>query len=124
LNGRIGWKRLELIKNSYGVNLYEFIINPDIKMWKLKKNNILFFMYAHKRWILKWFNKKLFKKIEKRTSVFDINYENSFIGKETWLTRDGFVNVGHIKLKNKDYAQLRKDYLYIQWKYKELLDIE
>lgn len=124
LNGRIGGKRVELIKTAYDVNLYEFIISPDLDMAPLKENTIVFFMYAHKRWILKSFHEKIFKKIENRESVFDINYETSFLGKEIWLTRDWFVNVGHIRLKNKDYKQLRKDYLYIKSHYTKLLDIQ
>ena len=124
LNWRIWGKRLELIKRAYGINLYEFIVNHDIKFPKVKENNILFFMYASKRGIFKWYNKKLFKKIEARETVFEITYEESFIWKEIWLTSDWFVNVWHIKLKAKNYKDIRKDYLYIKSKYKELLDIE
>lgn len=124
LNGRIWWKRLELMKRAYGINLYEFIVNHDIKIPKIKENNILFFMYAPKRGIFKWYNEELFKKIEARETVFEINYEESLIGKEIWLTSDGFVNVWHIKLKSKSYKSIRKDYLYIKSKYIELLDIE
>lgn len=124
LNWRIWGKRLELIKRAYGINLYEFIVNHDIKFPKVKENNILFFIYAPKRGIFKWYNKKIFEKIEARDSVFEVNYEESFIGKEIWLTSEWFVNVWHIKLKNKDYKAIRKDYLYIKSKYLELLDIE
>jgi hypothetical protein len=39
------------------------------------------------------------------------------------LTKDGFEKVGVIKIQNKDYKTLRKDYMYIKKHYKELLEI-
>jgi hypothetical protein len=124
LNGRIGWWRLELLKRSYWFNLYELLLDIDSKPWKLKESNIAVNIYATKRWILEWFNKKLIKKIEARKSYFDSRYDECNIWKEVWLTKDWFVKVWVIKLKNKDYKALRKDFLYIKSKYKDLLDIE
>lgn len=124
LNGRIGWWRIELYKKAYDFNLLELILWVDIKPWNLKENNIAVNIYASKRWILKWFNDKLLEKIKERKSVFAIKTEDCVIWKEIWLTKDWFVKVWVIKLKNKDYDELRKDFIYIKSKYKELLYIE
>ena len=111
LNGRIGWWRIELLKRAYDINLYELLMTEDFKAWKLKESNIAVNIYATKRWILTWFNKDLFKKIEKRKSVFDIQFEDCAIWKEIWLTKDGFIKVWVIKLKNKTYSLLSKDFI-------------
>ncbi len=124
LNGRIGWGRLELLKRAYNFNLYELLIDSWIKPGKLKESNIAVNIYATKRWILKWFNEKIFKKIEERESVFAIKYDTSFIWKEIGLTKDWFIKIWVIKLKNKDYSILSKDFIYIKSKYKKLLEIE
>lgn len=124
LNGRIGWGRLELLKRAYDFNMYELLIWPEVKPGKLKENNIAVNIYATKRWILKWFDEKVFKKIEERKSVFAIKYDLCAIWKEIWLTKDWFIKIWVIKLKNKDYKELAKDFNYIKSKYKDLLDIE
>lgn len=124
LNGRIGWGRLELLKRAYDFNIYELLIGPVIKPLKLKESNIAVNIYATKRWILKWFNEKVLKKIEERQSVFHIKRDIINIWKEVWLTKDWFIKIWVIKLKNKDYLQLANDFTYIKSKYKDLLDIE
>ena len=124
LNWRIWWGRLEVVSKAYGLNLYEFIINPLVKPWILKFNNIAINIYAHKRWILKWFNEKLFNKIEKRSTVYEIEKITCAVWKEIWFTRDWFVKVWVIKIQSKDYKEIRKDYLYIKRNYQELLEIE
>ena len=124
LNGRIGWGRLNLLKRTYWINMYEFLVKHDIKVWKLKENNIYLNIYATKRGTLKSFNKKLLEKIKKRKTVKLIETEDSFIDKEVWLTKDWFVKLGWIKLASKSYKDIRKDYLYIKWKYADLIDID
>lgn len=123
LNGRIwGW-RLELLKRSYDINLYELILD-DVNPGKLKESNIAVNIYATKRWRLTGFNEKVFKKIRWRETVYDVRFEECSVWKEVWLTKDWFVKVWVIKLKNKDYSKLAKDFTYIKSKYRDLLDIE
>lgn len=124
LNGRIGWWRMELMKRAYDFNLFELLVNPDVKPWVLKESNIAVNIYATKRWILTWFNSKVLDRIEARETVFEIKCDESAIWKEIWLTKDWFIKVWVIKLKNKDYSLLAKDFSYIKSKYNELLDIE
>ena len=123
LNGRIGWWRIELLKRAYGFNIYELLLNADANPGVLKENNIAVNIYATKRWILEWFNKKIFKKIKNRKTVFDIRFDECAIWKEIWLTKDWFTKVWVIKLKAKNYSDLSKDFIYIKSKYKELLVI-
>ncbi len=124
LNGRIGWWRLDLMKRTYGLNLYELLVKPDLKPWKLKENNIYVNIYATKRWILKSFNKKLLEKISKRETVYEIDMNETFLDNEVWLTKDWFVKVWAIKLASKDNKEITKDFNYIKNKYKDLLDID
>ncbi len=124
LNGRIGWWRLDLMKRTYGLNLYELLVNPDLKPGKLKENNIYVNIYATKRWILKSFNKKLLEKIKKRETVYEIDMNETFLDNEVWLTKDWFVKVWAIKLASKNHKEIIKDFNYIKNKYKDLLDIE
>ena len=124
LNWRIwGW-RLEVIKEAYDLNLYELIINTNAKPWVLKNNNIAINIYAKKGWILNWFNRKIFEKIELRKTVYCIDIDESFIWKEVWLTKDWFVKLWVIKMQSKDYEKLRKDYLYVKRNYLDLLEID
>lgn len=124
LNGRLwGW-RLELIKRAYDFNMYEMICDPDIKIWKLKESNIVVNIYASKRWMFRAYNEELLEKIEKRESVYKIEKYDWYIGKEVWLTKDWFVKVWAIRMSNKDYQELAKDFRYIKNKYKELLIID
>jgi len=123
LNGRIwGW-RLEVMKAAYDINLYEFIVKSDLKPLKLKTNNIAINIYATKKWLFKGFNNKLLATIKKRKTVYCVDKEESYVWKEIWLTKDGFKKVWIIKMESNSYNSIRKDYLYIKTKYKELLHI-
>lgn len=124
LNWRIWWWRLEIMQIAYWINLFEFIVNPDIKIWNLKESIITIKVYSEKKWILESFDNELFRKIEKRKSIFGIHKDDSFIWKEVWLTTDWFTNVATIKLKSKDYKILSEDYLYIKKYFKNLLIIK
>jgi len=124
LNGRLGWWRLELIKRAYDFNMYEMVCNPDIKIWKLKESNIVVNIYSTKRWMLRAYNEELLEKIEKRDSVYKIEKYDGFLWKETWLTKDWFIKVWAIRMANKDYDELAKDFRYIKNKYKDLLIID
>jgi len=123
LNGRIGWGRLEVMLKWYGLNLYEFIVNPEVKPGKLKNNVMWINIYATKQWILNGFNQAILDKISKRESVYTIETDESALWKEIWLTKDGFEKIWVIKIMNKDYKTLRKDYMYIKKHYKDLLEI-
>lgn len=124
LNWRLWWWRLDIINKSYGVNMYEFICDENKKLWKLINNIITIKVYSIDRWILKWFNDKLFDKIKSKETVYNIVMNKKFIWKEVWLTRDWFTNVASIKLMSKDYKLLNNDYSYIKSHFKELLIIE
>jgi hypothetical protein len=112
------------MKRAYGLNMYEMICNPDMKPWKIKENNIVVNVYATKRWMLRDFNRKFFEKLEKRESVYEIELIEWCVWKEVWLTKDWFVKLWAIKLANKDYPTLAKDFKYIKNKYSELLIID
>jgi hypothetical protein len=121
LNGRIwGW-RLEVMLKAYDLNLYEFVINPEVKPGKIKTNVMWINLYATKKGILNGYNKKLLEKISTRESVYAMETDESAVGKEIGLTKDWFEKVWVIKIQHKDYKILRKDYLYIKKYYKDIL---
>ncbi|MDD2907684.1 MAG: ATP-grasp domain-containing protein [Candidatus Gracilibacteria bacterium] len=124
LNGRLGGGRLELMKRAYGLNMYEIVCNPETKVGKLKENNIVVNIYATKRGILRAFNHKLLEKIRTKKSVYGIDVEESCVGKEIGLTKDGFIKIGNIKLANKNYEELAEDFKYIKNYYLDLLIID
>lgn len=124
LNWRIGWWRLEIMQIAYGINLFEFIVNPETKIGNLKECIITIKVYSQKKWILESFNKKVFEKIKKRESVFEVIEDESHIWKEVWLTADWFTNVATIKLKSKDYKIMRKDFIYIKKYFNDLLIVK
>ena len=124
LNWRIwGW-RLWIIKKAYDLNLYEFVINPNVKPMLLKNNVIVIYIYSIKKWILIGFNEKIFSEIEKRRTIYSIEKVNNLIWKEVWLTKDGYVKVWIIKMQSKDYDEIMKDYFYIKKKYNNLLEVD
>ncbi|MDD3145439.1 MAG: ATP-grasp domain-containing protein [Candidatus Gracilibacteria bacterium] len=124
LNGRLGGGRLELMNRAYGINMYELICNPEIKISKLKENNIVVNIYATKRGMLREFNHKLLEKIRTKKSVYGIDLEECYVGKEIGLTKDGFIKIGNIKLANKNYEELASDFKYIKKHYGDLLIID
>ncbi len=123
-NGRLWWGRLESLERAYDLNMYEYIVNPELKPWKLKQNSIDINIYAPVRGILEWYNNNILAKFLKRTSVFKIDLNESFLWKEVWLTKDGFIKLGCIKLKNTDFNELSRDYKYIKRYYKDILKVK
>lgn len=124
LNWRLwGW-RVNLMRMAYSFNLFELIVNQDIKPGKLQENNIVFIVYAVKRWILEKFNNRILANIRKLESVYDIVLNENCLWKEVWLTKDWFTKLWEIKLSHKNYRQILKDYKYIKSKYKNLLILE
>lgn len=124
LNGRIGWWRLELLKKSYWLNIYELILWENYKSSKLKESNIVVNIYATSRWILKDFNHKLLEKIKNRDSVYSIETDYSAVWKEIGPTKDGFIKIWAIKLSNKNYNYLASDFDFIKKHYSKLLIID
>jgi len=59
----------------------------------LKQSNIAVNIYAGKSGILTGFNQKLLEKIKNRDTVYEVETEDSAVGKEIGLTKDGFVRV-------------------------------
>jgi hypothetical protein len=124
LNWRIGWWRLELLKKSYGLNIYELILWSEFKSVKLKENNIVVNIYATKRWMLRDFNHKLIEKLKQKSSVNFIEIEYSAVWKEIWPTKDGFVKIWSIKMSHKDYGTLANDFDFVKKNYSKILLID
>jgi len=124
LNWRIGWWRLELLKKSYWLNIYELILWEDFKSSKLKENNIVVNIYATKRWMLRDFNHKFLEKLKEKSSIKMIETDYNFVWKEIWPTKDGFVKIWAIKMSHKDYDKLASDFDYIKNNYSKILLID
>lgn len=125
LNGRFGGGRVDLYKEAYWVNVFEMLINEDLKSsWDLKKNNIVFNICATKRWILKGIDNEIFEEIKSLKTVVSASFDKKFVWKETWLTKDWFTKMWSIKLVSTDLNEIMKDFEFIKSKYKNLLIIE
>jgi hypothetical protein len=124
VNWRIGWWRHELMYKAFWINFFKFITDSKQNFPKLKENVIWINVLATNSGTLKWFNDKIFKRIEEKESVYEILKSDSYIWKEVWLTKDWFARVWTIKLANDNIKQLMKDYQYIEENYKKLLVID
>ncbi len=124
INWRIWWGRVELTSEAYGINLYEFVLGKKQTRKKLKNNIIKINIYAPYKGILTWFNEELIQRVKYRPSVYEIEQPQNFIGKKVWLTKDGFIKIITIKLKNEDLNQIHRDMKYIKRNYKNFLYID
>lgn len=124
LNWRLGWWRMELYRNAYWMNMFEMFVNENMQFNDLINNNIVFNICATKRWRLIWIDEKIFDLIKKRETVISVKFENKFIWKEVWLTKDWFVKMWTIQLLSDDLEKITKDFEYIKSKYKKLLIIK
>ena len=124
VNWRIGWWRHELMYKAFGINFFRFLIDKHQEFPSIKENVIWINIFPTIEWKLLWFNEKLFKKIRKLESVYEIIKQENSVWKDCWLTKNWFVRVGTFKLSNENLAQLNRDYNFIVNNYKELLLIE
>lgn len=124
VNWRIWWWRHELMYKAFWINFFRFIVDKEQVFPHIKENVIWINILAIREWTLLWFNKKLFKEIEKLESVYEIIKDENAIWNECWLTKDWFTRVWTIKLANNDLQKIRADYEFIEKNYKKLLEIE
>jgi len=124
LNWRIWWYRLEMYKEAYNYNLFDWIFNKKCEE-NLKYNTSSIAIYPEKKSKLISYNYELLEKIKKLKSFYSLRIiPEKYEWKIIWLTKDWFTKVGWIKLKNKDYNQFQKDYNFIEKNYKNLLITE
>lgn len=124
INWRIwGW-RLELLKNAYWLNIYELVCNNELKLPKLKENNIVANIYSTKKWILTSFNHNLIEKMKEKPSIYEIETDETAIWKEIWLTKDWFIKIWAIKMANKNYDELAEDFKFVKKHYWDLLIVD
>jgi len=123
-NGRIwGW-RVELMKESYWINLYNYILNKKQKHHELENNFIKVNIYSPIKWILTGYNEELLQRVKHKRSVYEIETHRSMLGKTVWLTKDGFTKVITIKMKHPDIKIIEKDLKYIKRHYESFLRVE
>lgn len=123
-NGRIWWGRVEMMKRSYDINLYEFISGKKQTKKSLENNFIKINIYSPIKWILMGYNEELLQRVKHKRSVYEIEHHRNMIGKEVWLTKDGFTKVITIKLQHKDVKIIEKDMNYIKRHYQKFLRVE
>lgn len=115
LNWRIWWYRLEMYKKAYNLDLIEFLFNKNIK--PEFKNNYTFIWLFPKEELNKNFVKideGFIKKINKLESFYNFMIKKEYICKKIWFTKNWFKYFWTIRLLNKDFLQMEKDYLYIK----------
>lgn len=123
-NGRIWWWRVELMKESYDINLYNYIIQSKQKKSELKNNFVKVNIYSPIKWILTAYNEELLQRVKHKRSVYEIEYHRNMLGKAVWLTKDGFTKIITIKMKHPDIKIIEKDLKYIKRHYESFLRVE
>ncbi|MDD2871984.1 MAG: hypothetical protein PHS49_08420, partial [Candidatus Gracilibacteria bacterium] len=102
----------------------ELVCNNELKLPKLKENNIVANIYSTKKGILTSFNYNLIEKMKEKPSIYEIETDETAIGKEIGLTKDGFIKIGAIKMANKNYDELAEDFKFVKKHYGDLLIVD
>ena len=123
VNGRIWWYRVEMIQEALNFNWLSCTLKSE-NVSNLENNFSAFLIYPERRWILEWFNEKLFEEISRLPSIYTIRKYDEFLGKEVGLTKQWFTKIAIIKIKNSDTDQFEKDYKFIEDNYKNLTIIK
>lgn len=126
LNGRIGWRVIEPMRDGYDLNMYNLFFHNNPNIVKTPQLfTAIFKFFPKKTWILKSYNYKLIQKIQKLPSCYAIDiYPDIYEWRKIWLTGDGYWHVGFIKIRNKNKDQYLKDYNFIKDNYLDLLIME
>lgn len=123
-NGRIWWWRVELMKESYNINLYNYILGKKQKKSQLENNFIKINIYSPTKGILTSYNEELLQRVKHKRSVYEVEYHRNMLGKNVWLTKDGFTKIITIKMKHPDIKIIEKDMNYIKRHYESFLRVE
>lgn len=130
LNGRIWGYRLEMYKESYGIDLVEMFFNKQNDVIFL--NNYTFIgLFPQKELGKKfcWLNKDFIKNVIKLDSFYKYTIKENLIWKKIWFTKNGYKYFWSIRLLNKTFSRMEEEYQYIKenldknilYKKKELL---
>jgi hypothetical protein len=115
MNGRIGWYRLEMYKKAYNLDLIEFLFNKKIKADFI--NNYIFIWLFPRQEINKnflWLKEDFIDKVKKLKSFYNYMIKENYIWKKIWFTKNWYKYFGSIRLVNKNFSEIQKDYEYIK----------
>ena len=115
LNWRIWWYRLEMYQKAYNLDLIEFLFNKNIKPEFINNYTFIGLFPRSETWKkLVWLNKNFINNFEKLDSFYSYMIKKDFIWKKIWFTKNGYKYFGSIRLLNKNFSQMEKDYKYIK----------
>jgi hypothetical protein len=123
INGRIWGRRLKILREAYGIELYNLLTQKkDLLNINKTHNFAAFAIYPPQPWILINYNYKLLEQIRALPSFLSLKiFPERYKNQKIWLTRYGFWNIGMIYLKNINNEQFAEDYHFIEKNYKNLL---
>ena len=120
LNARIWWYRLEMMQNIYGFNLLTLPLKNNL-YHNTSLSNAVFVFYPKTTGILKWFDENLLIEFKNLDSYSSIRISSQKIWHKVWPTKDGYGSLVALRIKNDDIIQFKKDYVFIEGKYNELI---
>lgn len=126
INGRIWWRRIHMLQESYNINPLSLIIEKkDLIQQNIQNYFCCIAIYPHKTWTYKDYNAKLLHSIGQLPSFHSIDFSpNIYIWKTVWLSKDYYWNLGNIYLKHVSKDQLLNDYAFIEENYKKLIILD
>lgn len=122
INGRIGWYRVEMIKNLHNVNLLTLPhTKPHIEY---NKSWATFLVYPEQEGVLKNFNQTVKDIYTKMSSLSRLRFLENKINKNVWLTKNWYTSLGTIVISNTNQDQFRKDLQTIKKHYKDIIMLD
>lgn len=124
VNGRIGWYRLEMYKETFGVNMLSFI--DKVGHLNIKENIFFatFAFYPYKEAIFKWLDKSLEQEFKKMKSFFSFKIISWKEWKKAWFTKNWFSALANLKLKTESETDFWRDFDFVEKNYKNFLLLE
>ncbi len=115
LNWRIWWYRPEMYKKAYDLNLLEFLFNKNTKIEFKQYYQFIWLFPRKETWkIFEWLNTSFIEQIKNLKSYFSYMIKESFIGKKIWFTKNWYKYFWSIRLINKNFDEIEKDYIFIK----------
>ncbi len=115
LNWRIWWFRREMYRLAYNLTILEYLFNKNINP-QFKQYYMFVGLFPTKEMnkIYSWIKDEFLKQIKSLSSFYQIKLRQAYIWNKIWFTKNGYKFFWTLRLVNKSYKQIEKDYQYIK----------
>lgn len=122
LNGRIGWFRMEMMKELYQINMLSIATKDNIKIKKW--SYLVSILYPKREGIFHGYDEKITTIYKKLPSLLSINLTKNKIWKKVWYTQNGYTHLWTIKIISNNQEQFLADLETIKKHYNDFTIIE